>query len=75
MKFFRNNFNPHDPSPHNLRWRVHRSPKETAMGITATVLMICFVIGYIFIERIFVVPPKFMPFYILVSAIMVMTTV
>jgi hypothetical protein len=45
------------------------------MGIAATVLMICFVIGYLFIERIFVIPPKFMPFYILLSAIMVMMSI
>ncbi len=45
------------------------------MGSTATVLMIGFVAGYFLIERIFVTPPKFLPFYILLSAIMVMMTI
>lgn len=45
------------------------------MGSTTTVSMICFVIGYLLIERVFVVPPKFLPFYILLSAIMVMMTI
>ncbi|MBI3810712.1 MAG: hypothetical protein HY283_00680 [Nitrospirae bacterium] len=45
------------------------------MGNTTSVLMIGFVIGYLFIERIFVIPPKFLPLYILLSAIMVMMTI
>jgi hypothetical protein len=44
------------------------------MGSTTSVLMISFVIGYLFIERIFVTPPKFLPLYILLSAFMVMMT-
>lgn len=45
------------------------------MGTTAIVVMTCLVIGYLFIEQMFVTPPKFLPFYIVVSAIMVMMTV
>jgi hypothetical protein len=45
------------------------------MGNTTSVLMIGVVFGYLFIERIFVIPPKFLPFYILLSAIMVMMTI
>ena len=45
------------------------------MGNTAILLMIGFVIGYLLIERIFVTPPRFLPFYILLSALMVMMTI
>lgn len=45
------------------------------MGNTAILLMIGFVIGYLLIERILVTPPKFLPFYILLSALMVMMTI
>jgi len=45
------------------------------MGNSTSVLMISFVIGYLVIERVFVIPPKFLPFYILLSAIMVMMTI
>ncbi|MBI3610542.1 MAG: hypothetical protein HY204_07570 [Nitrospirae bacterium] len=45
------------------------------MGSTAIVLMIGLVTGYLFIEQVFVTPPKFLPFYILLSVILVMMTV
>jgi len=45
------------------------------MGSSATILMVCLVLGYLFIERVFVTPPKFLPFYILGSAIVVMMTI
>jgi len=45
------------------------------MGNTPLVLLIGFVIGYLFIERLFVIPPKFLPFYILLSALMVFMTI
>ena len=45
------------------------------MESTAILLMIGFVIGYLLIERIFVTPPKFLPFYILLSTLMVMMTI
>ncbi|HUK56983.1 MAG TPA: hypothetical protein VLY20_10035 [Nitrospiria bacterium] len=45
------------------------------MGNTATILMVCLVLGYLIIEKVFVTPPKFLPFYILLSAIMVMMTI
>lgn len=44
------------------------------MGITATVLIICFIVGYLVIERVFVTSPKFLPFYIVGSAVAVMMT-
>jgi hypothetical protein len=45
------------------------------MGSTTLVLLIGFVFGYLIIERTFVIPPKFLPFYILLSALMVMMTI
>jgi len=45
------------------------------MGHTALLLMVSLVVGYLVIERIFVTPPKFLPFYIVLSAIMVMMTI
>lgn len=45
------------------------------MGTTAIVLMMCLVVGYLFIEKIFVTPPQFLTFYILLSAIMVFLTI
>jgi len=45
------------------------------MGSSATILMVCLVLGYLLIERLFVTPPKFLPFYIIGSAIVVMMTI
>jgi hypothetical protein len=45
------------------------------MGSTTTVLLVGIVIGYLIIEHTFVIPPKFLPIYILLSAIMVMMTI
>jgi len=45
------------------------------MGSSATVLMICLVLGYLLIERVFVTSPKFLPFYIIGSAIVMMLTI
>lgn len=45
------------------------------MGNTASVLTVSFVIGYLVIERVIVTPPKFLPFYIVLSAMMVMMTI
>lgn len=44
------------------------------MGSSATVLMILLVLGYLLIERVFVTSPKFLPFYIIGSAIVMMMT-
>jgi len=45
------------------------------MGSSATILMVCLVLGYLFIERVFVTSPKFLPFYIIGSAIVMMMTI
>ena len=45
------------------------------MESTAILLTTGFVFGYLAMERIFVTPPKFLPFYILLSALMVMMTI
>jgi len=45
------------------------------MGSSATILMVCLVLGYLLIERVFVTPPKFLPFYIIGSAIVVMMAI
>jgi hypothetical protein len=45
------------------------------MGSSATILMVCLVLGYLFIERVCVTSPKFLPIYIIGSAIVVMMTI
>jgi len=45
------------------------------MGNTTSILLAGFVVGYLVIERAFVIPPKFLPIYILFSAILVMMTI
>ncbi|HTN44616.1 MAG TPA: hypothetical protein VMN77_12565 [Nitrospiria bacterium] len=45
------------------------------MGSPTAILMVGLVVGYLVIERIFVTSPKFLPFYIIGSAIIVMMTI
>lgn len=45
------------------------------MGSVACILTVSLVIGYLVIERVLVTPPKFLPFYIVLSALMVMMTI
>jgi hypothetical protein len=45
------------------------------MGSSATILMVCLVLGYLLIEQVFVTSPKFLPFYIIGSAIVLIMTI
>jgi len=55
--------------------RIQPSEKGRNVGHTALLLMVSLVIGYLVIERLFVTSPKFLSFYILLSAIAVMMTI
>lgn len=45
------------------------------MDTTAIMILVSLVIGHLVIDRLFVTPPKFLVFYLLLSAVLVGLTV